>query len=104
MTKPRNEKPLWWKLYMAGDEVYQHAGKIIGHRGCTPFEFYDAAKLLPDYKQHRYENAARDLTVYAAREASPPRYELTPHAKQVLWIIIGPRRTTRRTSPGGAAS
>lgn len=90
MSKPWHEKPLWWKVFMAADEVYLHAGKIIGHLGCSPFEFFDAAKLLPDYNQHRYENAVRDLTVYAKREASPPRYELTDHAKKVLWIIIGP--------------
>src|SRR5690242_17461046 len=72
MSKPWHEKPLWWKVFVDANEVYLHAGKIIGHLGCSPFEFFDAAKLLPDYNQHRYEHAVRDLTVYAKREASPP--------------------------------
>lgn len=90
MAKPWDQVPLWKKVFMADDEVYIHAGQIIGHKGCTPFEFYDAAKLLPDYNKLKYENAVRDLTVYSLREASPPRYELMPHARKVLWIILGP--------------
>jgi len=72
------------------DLTFFNAGKIIGHLGCNPFDFFDAAKRLPDYNQYRYENAVRDLTVYARRETSPPRYELTDHARKVLRIIIGP--------------
>jgi hypothetical protein len=90
MSKPWHEKPLWEKVFMSGDRVYLHAGKIIGHLGIDPFGYYDAAKLLPDYDKLRYENAVRDLTVYTSREASPPRYELHASAKKVLWIIIGP--------------
>jgi hypothetical protein len=89
MTKPWHEKPLWEKVYL-GDRVYLHAGQIIGHLGCTPTEFFEAAKKLPDSSQYRYENAVRDLTVYQAREASPPRYELTAQARKVLRIILGP--------------
>jgi hypothetical protein len=59
-----------------------------GHLGCGGFAFYDAAKLLPFYDKLRFENAVRDLTVYTKREQG--QYELTEHAKKVLWIIIGP--------------
>jgi hypothetical protein len=90
MTKPWHEKPLWQKVFLAGDRIYLHAGRIIGHLGCSPFAFYDAAKQPPDYVQYRYENAVRDLTVYALREGSNPRYELTAAAKKVLRIILGP--------------
>jgi len=67
---------------------YLHAGKIIGHLGCSGFEFYDAAKLLPNYDKLKYENAVRDLTVYAKREQG--QYELHANAKKILRIIIGP--------------
>jgi hypothetical protein len=90
MSKPWHEKPLWERVYLANDRIYLHAGKIIGHLGIDPFGFYDAAKKLADYDKLRYENAVRDLTVYARREASPPRYELHAQAKKVLKIIIGP--------------
>lgn len=89
MAKPWDEKPLWWKCYMGThSKVYLHAGRIIGHLGCGGFAFYDAAKLLPFYDKLRFENAVRDLTVYAKREQG--QYELHAQARKVLWIIIGP--------------
>jgi hypothetical protein len=89
MAKPWDEKPLWWKCYMdTHSKVYLHAGRIIGHLGCSGFAFYDAAKLLPFYDKLRFEKAVRDLTVYEKRERG--EYELHAHAKKVLWIIIGP--------------
>ena len=91
MSKPWDEKPLWWKCYLGTHHsVYLHAGKIIGHLGIDPFGYYDAAKLLPDYDKLRYENAMRDLTVYSARETSPPHYVLHAQAKKVLRVILGP--------------
>lgn len=91
MSKHWSERPLWEKAWLGPHgKIYLQAGKIIGHLGCTPFEFYDAAKALPDYDQYRYENAVRELTVYSAREGSPPRYELTATARKVLRIILGP--------------
>ena len=63
-------------------KVYLHAGRIIGHNGCGGFAFYDAAKLLPFYDKLRFENAVRDLTVYAKREQG--QYELHAQAKKVL--------------------
>lgn len=93
MAKSWSEKPLWEKAFMAGDHAYLLAGKIVGHLGCSPSEFLEQAKLLPDYNQYRYENAVRDLTDYGKREAKPPRYVLTPTAKKVLRPIIGPEPT-----------
>jgi len=91
MSKPWSEQPLWWKVYCSDDRyVYLNAGKIIGHLGCSPFDFFDAAKKLPDYNQHRYECAVCDLTLYGPREASPPRYELTVTARELLRVILGP--------------
>ena len=85
----RSETPLWEKVYMGRwSRTYLNAGKIIGHLGCGAFAFFDAAKLLPDYDQHRYECAVRDLTVYAKREQG--QYELHSTAKKILRIIIGP--------------
>ncbi|MCI0457786.1 MAG: hypothetical protein L0Z62_12530 [Gemmataceae bacterium] len=91
MSKPWQEKPLWERVWLGPhSRIYLHAAKIIGHRGCSPFEFFDAAKQLPFYNQYLFENAVRDLTVYAAREGSPPRYELHANARKLLWIILGP--------------
>lgn len=91
MSKSWQGKSLHDKCYLdPRGRVYLHAGCIIGHLGCSPFEFFDAAKKLPDYDQYLYENAVRDLTVYAKREASPPRYELTVQAQKVLRVILGP--------------
>lgn len=89
MAKPWEDKPLWWKCYVGQHQkVYIMAGKIIGHLGIGGFAFYDAAKLLPCYDKLRFENAVRDLCVYSKREQG--QYELTPQAKKVLRIIIGP--------------
>jgi hypothetical protein len=89
MTKPWSERPLWEKCWLGPHhKVYLHAGRIIGYAGCGGFAFYDAAKLLPNYDKLRYENAVRDLTVYAPRERGD--YELTAHAKKVLRVILGP--------------
>ena len=48
MAKPWDEKPLWWKVYMT-DSVYLHAGKIIGHLGCAPFEFFDGGTCRDEF-------------------------------------------------------
>jgi hypothetical protein len=86
----RSETPLWEKVYMGRwSRTYINTGKIIGHLGCGAFAFFDAAKLLPDYDQHRY----------AKREQG--QYELHSTAKKILRIIIGPRRTTRSMRSGG---
>jgi hypothetical protein len=85
----RTETPLCKKVYLGQwSKVYINAGKIIGHLGCSAFAFFDAAKLLPDYDKYRFENAVRDLTVYAKREQG--QYELHSAAKKILRIIIGP--------------
>ena len=50
MSKPWSERPLWEKVWIGPhSKVYLHAGKIIGHLGRSPIEFYEAAKKLPDY-------------------------------------------------------
>ncbi len=83
------EVPLWEKVWLGRcSKTYLNAGKIIGHLGCGAFAFFDAAKLLPDYDKLRYENAVRDLTVWAKREQG--QYELHASAKKILRIIIGP--------------
>lgn len=88
-NKPWQEKPLWERVWLGPhSKVYMSAGKIIGHLGCTPAQFLEAARKLPGYEQYRYENAVRDLTVYATREQG--RYELHAGAKKILRIIIGP--------------
>lgn len=90
--KPWHEKPLWEKVFLSPHGiVYVHAGRIIGHLGCSGFAFYDQAKLLPNYDKLRYENAVRDLTVYVNRERG--EYVLHQNAKKVLRIIIGPEPT-----------
>lgn len=86
--KPWDRKPLWELIYMSEDRIYLHAGRIIGHLGCGAFAFWDAAKLLPNYDKYRFENALRDLTVYAKREQG--QYELLTTARKALRIIIGP--------------
>jgi hypothetical protein len=87
--KPWQEQPLWWKLYMREDGVYAAAARIIGYLGCSPFEFYDAAKLLPNYDKYKFENAVRDLTVYTMREGPNPRYELHKTARKACRVIFG---------------
>ena len=85
----RGETPLWEKVYLGRyGRVYINAGKIIGHLGCGAFAFFDAVKLLPDYDKYRYENAVRDLTVYAKREQG--QYELHATARKILRVILGP--------------
>jgi hypothetical protein len=85
----RTETPLWKKVYLGRwSRVYINAGKIIGHRGCSAFAFFDAAKILPNYDTCRYETVVRDLTVWPKREQG--QYELHAGAKKVLRIIIGP--------------
>jgi len=59
------ETPLWQKVYLGRlGRVYRDTAKIIGYLGCRGTEFFDKAKLLPDYEKFRFENAVRDLTVY----------------------------------------
>ena len=85
----RAETPLREKVYQGPwSKTYISAAKIISHLGCSAFAFFDAAKLLPDYDKHRYECAARDLTVWVKREQG--EYELHASAKKVLRPILGP--------------
>jgi len=88
MSKPWYEKPLWEKLYQSEDRVYLHAAVIIGHLGCSPFAFYDAAKKLPNYDE--YKRAMEDMTIYSLRESPNPRCELRADAKKAARILIGP--------------
>jgi hypothetical protein len=89
-TKPWSEKPLWERVWLGPfSKVYLTAGKIIGHLGCSPADFLAAAKELPGYEQFRYENVARDLTVWEKREQQG-RYELHATAKKVLRVLLGP--------------
>jgi hypothetical protein len=89
MARAWHEKPLWEKVYLSDrGPVYQNAGKIIGHLGCSAVEFFDRAKKLPGYDKLWYENAARDLTVYEKREKG--QYELHAAAKRVLRVLLGP--------------
>lgn len=89
MSKPWIEKPLWEKCYLSPHgSVYLNAGSIIHHAGTTGFAFYDKAKLLPDWNKLLYENAVRDLTVFAPRERG--EYVLHATAKKVLRIVLGP--------------
>jgi hypothetical protein len=76
------------KLYT--NPVYTAAARIIGYHGCSPFEFWDAAKRLPCYDQSRFQTAMLDLTRADRREASPPRYELTGPARDACWMLLGP--------------
>ncbi len=89
MAKPWHEKELWEKVYLGRhSKTYLAAGRIVGHLGCGAFQFWDAAKLEPGYDKHRFENALRDLTDWQKRERG--QYELTPRARKVLRIILGP--------------
>ena len=83
------KKELWRLIYM-GDGSHLHAARIIGYAGCSPFEFYDAAKLLPNYDQRRFDAAMRDLTRYHKREGSNPRYEFTVEARKAVRALLGP--------------
>jgi hypothetical protein len=76
------------KLY--ANPVYAAAARIIGYGGCSPFEFWDAAKLLPIYNQPRFMTAVYDLTRTDRREASPSRYELNGPAREACWMLLGP--------------
>jgi hypothetical protein len=89
-AEPRgpDEKSLHDKVYLSGDRVYIHAGLIIGHAGCSAFQFFDAAKLQPSSDKLKYERAVRDLCVSEKRERG--EYELHAQAKKTLRIIIGP--------------
>src|SRR5262245_23625623 len=89
MARPWQERPLWERVWLGPhSKVYLAVGKIVGHPGCGAFTFWDAAKLVPGYDKLRFENALRDLTVWARREQG--QYELHASAKKVLRIIIGP--------------
>ena len=83
------KKELWRLIYM-GDGVHLHAARIIGYAGCTPFAFYDAAKLLPIYDQRKFQIAMEDLTSYHKRTGSDPRYELNAEARKAVKALLGP--------------
>ena len=84
------KKELWRLIYMGQDRVYMHAARIIGYAGCSGFEFYDAAKLLPNYDQRKYQCAMEDLTSYHKRNGSDPRYELNAEARKAVKALLGP--------------
>jgi hypothetical protein len=83
------KKELWRLIYM-GDGVHLHAARIIGYAGCTPFGFYDAAKLLPNYDQRKFQLAMEDLTSYHKRTGSDPRYEFNAEARKAVRALLGP--------------
>ena len=83
------KRELWRLIYM-GDGVHLHAARIIGYAGCTPFAFYDAAKLLPNYDQRRFQHAMEDLTSYHKRAGSDPRYEFNAEARKAVRALLGP--------------
>lgn len=88
MTKPWNEQPLWWKVYLRDDRIHLECGKLIGHLGVSADKFWAEAKKLPNFDKYRFENAVRDLTAYVKREEG--RYELTGPARKVLRVVLGP--------------
>src|SRR4051794_41096580 len=84
----RKEMSLLEKLYFR--EEYWQAARIIGYGGCSPFEFWDAAKLLPNYHQGKFQTAMYDLTRADKREASPPCYEFPAPVRGYVWMLLGP--------------
>ena len=84
------KRELWRLIYMGQDRVYLHAARIIGYAGCSGFEFYDAAKLLPNYDQRKFERAMEDLTSWKARQPPTLRYEFTAEARKVVKVLLGP--------------
>lgn len=87
--KAWHQPELWEKCYLSPQgRIYLHAGKIIGYAGVNAMAFYDEAKKLPFYNKLAFENAVRDMTVYAKREQGS--YELTATARKVLRVILGP--------------
>lgn len=81
-------KSLATRIYT--DPVYTAAARLIGYGGCSPFEFFDAAKLLPIYDERKFRTAMFDLTRTDRREASPPRYEFNHDARKACWMLLGP--------------
>ena len=84
------KKELWRLIYMSADRVHLHAARIIGYAGCSPFAYYDAAKLLPNYDQRKYEAALCDLTSHHKRNGPDPRYEFTAEARKAVRALLGP--------------
>ena len=83
------KKELWRLIYM-GDGVHLHTARIIGYAGCTPFAFWDAAKLLPIYDQRKFQVAMEDLTRFVRREGPDPRYEFHDPARKAVRALLGP--------------
>ena len=84
------KKELWQLIYMSADRVHLHAARLIGYAGCTPFAFWDASKLLPNYDQRKFDEAMRDLTRGNLRESSDPRYEFNAEACKAVRVLLGP--------------
>ena len=84
------KKELWRLIYMSADRVHLHAARIIGYAGVSPFQFWDAAKLLPNYDQRKFQVAMEDLTSYHKRSGSDPRYEFTAEARKAVRALLGP--------------
>lgn len=80
---------LWPKVYKR-DSAHFHAARIIHYAGCSPSEFFDAAKKIPGYDKYRFENAVNDLTSWKARQPPTLRYEFTPQARKVVKALLGP--------------
>jgi hypothetical protein len=81
------KEPLYYRLYFR--PAYHEAARIIGYAGCSPFEFWDAAKKL-GIPQEQLQDAVYDLTRTDRREASPPRYEFTTPARALMFQLLGP--------------
>ena len=84
------KKELWRLIYMSADRVHLHAARIIGYAGASPFQFWDAAKLLPNYDMRKFEDAMCDLTSYHKRNGPDPRYEFTAEARKAVRALLGP--------------
>lgn len=90
MAKPWDRKPLWELIYMSDDKVHLRAAVIIGYAGCSPTEFFDAAKKMPDYDVTKYRRAMENLTVFIKREPPTLRCDLHDEARRAARILLGP--------------
>lgn len=90
LSKPWSERPLWQRVFLSEDRVYLEAAKIVGLLGCGISEFWDRAKKIPNYDKYRVENAVNALTDFKLRQPPILKLELTPHARKVCRVFLGP--------------
>jgi hypothetical protein len=84
------KRELWRLIYVSDDRVHLLAARIIGYAGCTPSEFWAAAKKLPNYDQQAFDVAVRELTRFDRRECDAPRYELCAEGRLAVRVLLGP--------------